>query len=526
MTKKTVLNYVKKPGSTAINILNDLPEDDKERYKWKFILETKFDEVEKALLHKKVDLHVTTAEGGPFFAIFDSTHMNGKVALLRVLHEWSFGLTAIEKEFPVSFLSKYKSGKKFQCYTTCNKRSIWLAGDKETIDMVTKEFEKETHTVENVHNTGISNDKESIEAQLREIQLTEGEQALIYLHRLWDYQTLRQKQIFINKEEETRYSAGMRLMSQNSDNEAIQQEVKDILKSLHLGLSVEKVSFSAAMINFLASEAVYKYVDNKLNCSRSNIKCAWYVNVNDRTVSLYSRQESDAKLCARDLENVLVHESIPVPPKLFETVAIKSSLNQLESKYNGKLRLKLSSTATTLHYICINDNISSFKRDLQNIFTTRTFEIFDSRKQAYCTMRFHLIKDSIEEKFKVSIKEEENKEKKKFKFVIQGSPKSVDAVYTELRTLVENVCIQVRDYKIDYHPSEVSDVIDQMPAEFEEIESHRVFKLIDLGGETLCHNWKLQNGSKIKILNADDNWLVKGSMLLRVEIRGKSVIKN
>lgn len=516
----------KKVGRTAINILDDLPDDDEEKYKWKFILDTKFDQVEKALLYRKVVLHVTTNAGGSYFATFESTHGDGEKELLRVLHSWTSGLTAIEKRFSLSLVSKCKSAEKFKCYSGYNEQTVWLAGEKETIDKVIKEFEKESCIVECGSDPGVKIDKLPKETPFWEVELTEDQQALIYLYRLWDSAVLKRNQIQIKKNDETYFSASLQIQSDKTDKEAVKQEVRDILKSLTYGLCVVKLSYIAKKITFLASEAVHKYVDGKLNYTRANIKCAWYVNSNDKTVRIYAKYESDAKQCAQDIEKAIVHDSIPVPPKLFENAKVKSSLDQVESKYFGKLRLKLSSSAATLQYMCVDDILRLFEQDLKTIFITRLLEVTNRKKHAYCKMRFLLIKDTIEENFKVSIKEEQNVEKEKYAFVIQGSPKSADAVFTELKTLVENVCIQDRDFKMDHHVSDVSEFIGEKlcTAEIEEIKSHRAYKATDLGGEAACHNWNLPNGNKIRILNADENWLVKGYLLLQVEIKGKSVI--
>lgn len=442
-----------------------------------------------------------------------------------MLHTWSSGLTAIEKRFSLNLVSKYKS-EKFKFYSASNEQTVWLAGEKETIDNVIKEFEKEPFFVGNGSDPGVENDKQPKETPFCEVELTEDEQALIYLYRLWDSASLKRNQIRIKKNDETYFSASLQIQSDKTDNEAVKQDVRDILKSLKYGVYVFKLSYIAKKITFLASEAVHKYVDGKLNSTRANIKCAWYVNANDKTVRIYAKYDWQAKQCAQDIEKALVHDSIQVPPKLFENDKLKSSLDQIESKYFGKLRLKLSSSAATLQYMCVDDMLWSFKQDLETIFKTRPLEVSERKKHAYCKMRFLLIKDSIEEKFKVSIKEEENIEKGKYAFVIQGSPKSVDAVFTELKTLAENVFIQDRDFKIDHHVSDVTKLIgDKLcTAEIEEITSSRGYKATDLGGEATCHNWNLPNGNKIKILNADENWLVKGSLLLQVEIKGKSVI--
>lgn len=443
-----------------------------------------------------------------------------------MLHTWSSGLTAIEKRFPLNLVTKYTSAEKFKIYSACNEQTVWLAGEKETIDKVIQEFEKESYFVANGSDAGVENDKQPKETAFSKVELTEEEQALIYLYRLWDSTVLHRNKILIKKNDDTYFLASLQIQSDKTDKEALQREVRDLLKSLKLEMSVVKRSYIAKKITFLASEAVHKYVDGKINYSRANIKCAWYVNANDKTVRIYAKYESDAKQCAQDIEKALVHDSIPVPPKLFENAKLKSSLVQVESKYFGKLRLKLSSSAATLQYMCVDDILRLFEQDLKTIFITRLLEVKNRKKHAYCKMRFLLIKDSIEDKFKVSIKEEESIENGNYAFVIQGSPKSADAVFTELKTLVENVFIQDRDFKIDHHVPDVTELIGEKlcTAEIEEITSSRGYKATDLGGEATCHNWNLPNGNKIKILNADENWLVKGSLLLQVEIKGKSVI--
>lgn len=96
------------------------------------------------------------------------------------------------------------------------------------------------------------------DVQVIDIPLTQAEQALIYLHRLWDTKHFKTDQTSIDKD--TRYLLTIQVHAdKGSGKTVVQNNVKEQLKNRRV--FTRHLSLADREITFLSAEDVWKYVD-------------------------------------------------------------------------------------------------------------------------------------------------------------------------------------------------------------------------------------------------------------------------
>lgn len=198
------------------------------------------------------------------------------------------------------------------------------------------------------------------DVQVIDIPLTQAEQALIYLHRLWDTKHFKTDQTSIEKD--TRYLLTIQVHAdKGSGKTVVQNNIKEQLKNRRV--FTRHLSLADREITFLSAEDVWKYVDGEMNYSQSNISCVWYLDKNSHTITVYAKSEYYATSGLQTIRNAIISGRHSVPENYFATKAAKESLSKsnLSSRYGQKLGVWLDPSSTTLHFIQRTNN-TIFKR--------------------------------------------------------------------------------------------------------------------------------------------------------------------
>ena len=127
-----------------------------------------------------------------------------KTLIPKSFYEMSYDLKAVHKSYPSFSYDKYSTGNNtnLRIYQTGNGKDIWIVGEKETVTKAITNIETSIRS-ENIQNSGSDAVKTLQDVQVIDIPLTQAEQALIYLHRLWDTKHFKTDQTSIEKD--TRY---------------------------------------------------------------------------------------------------------------------------------------------------------------------------------------------------------------------------------------------------------------------------------------------------------------------------------
>ncbi|CAG2243962.1 unnamed protein product [Mytilus edulis] len=207
-----------KPNSRTpiVNILtNEFLEDEEKRISVRYILETKFDEVKKNLEKENISVYNFPAENGEinYFAkpgcVFDEFESKIYGSLLG----FTFGCKSIKTQYPEPYYSTYSSSE-IKFYRAENNDGIWIVGTDQIVTKICIEIEQKMSqtTIDTRPKDSKTNLSRSwVNLATTEILLSQEEQSLIYLHRIFDREVFKNEHIISKKE--PRYGISIQLHS-------------------------------------------------------------------------------------------------------------------------------------------------------------------------------------------------------------------------------------------------------------------------------------------------------------------------
>ena len=504
------------PKKKAVDILTTLdPEDDEQRYKWQFILDTKKEKVEQEFRKHDVSLSVDY-KTQQYFVTFDPNNTNVK-DISKILHTLSCGLRTVHNVCRRSCYDHIKSTQHLRIYQKGNSNDVWLVGEKDVVKVACDEIDQHNsgaHSGETEHD--LEGSWENLE--LTEIHLSQQEQAVIHLYKLWDVEYLKKNHIHIQKDENPNFKIKISVDS-NTEIKSIENELRSKLQSTATyPIYSLKQSFDANVIRFISTDPVSRYVDKKMNYSSTCLVCPWYIEPSDNVVIVYAKIRSDLKSCVETLKKAVQGNSFNVPAKWFGTSEIQQALSDLKAKHGHEVDAWLSSSFLTLHFISTWERAFQFEQDLKSLFVTKILIVI--KKKHFCKELFRSLQNELEEKFHVNLTEDENNIS--YGWVIKGGKYYVQDVYNKMKALVDDVCTKSQCYQVDFGCPEIEMDVKEMATPLCQIavegDSPRsyMYNTIDLRDDVLSHRWVLPNGNDIKIVNADYRWLYKDSTSLQI----------
>ena len=498
----------------AVDILATLSEDDEQRYLWKFILDTKTEEVEQEFRKHDISLAVVYSTH-QYCVTFDQNNTNVKDDISKVFHMLSYGLKTVHKVCCRSCYDHMKSTQDLRIYQKGNSDNVWLVGEKDVVKVACDEIDQ---CNSGAHSGETERDLEGSWENLGviEIHLSQQEQAVIHLYKLWDVEYLQKSHINVQKDEKPKFGIKI-FVENNTEIKSIESELRSKLQLAATYPMYLKQSFDANVIRFISTDPVSRYVDNKMNYYSTDLVCSWYIDPSDNVVIVYAKTSYDLRSCVDKLKRAVKCNSINVPAKWFGTSEIKQLLSHLKAKHGHEVDAWLSSSFSTLHFISTGDQAFRFEQDLKSLFVTRTLTV-RKEKQHFCKQLLQSLQNELEEKFHVNLTEDENNIK--YGWVIEGGKEYVQGVYDKMKALVDDVCTKSQCYQVDFGCTDIEMDIKEMTTPSCQIAvegvSFRSHTTIDLRDDVLSHRWVLPNGNDIKIVNADYRWLYEDSTLLTI----------
>jgi hypothetical protein len=409
-----------------------------------------------------------------------------------------------------------KSTQALRIYQKGNSNDVWIAGEKDAVNVA-------CHEVDRLNSGAHSGDTEhDVEESwenigLTEIHLSQQEQAVIHLYKLWDVECLKKSHIHIQKDEKQKFKIKI-FVESNTEITNIENELRSKLQSAVTNpICSFKQSFDANVIRFISTDPVSRYVDYKMNYFSTGLVCSWYIDPSDNVVIVYAKTKMDLTYCVDKLKRAVQCNSFNVPAKWFGTSEIKQALSNIKAKHGHEVDAWLSSSLTTLHFISIEDQYYRFERDLKSLFVTKSLRVKTKEKQHFCKELFRSLQNELEEKFHVNLTEDENNIS--YGWVIKGGTEYVQDVFKEMKALVDDVCSKPQCYQLDFGCPDIEMDLKEMATPSCQIAvgvSLRSHKTIDLRDDVLSHRWVLPNGNDIKIVNAAYRWLYEDSTLLKI----------
>ena len=500
-----------------MDILTTLSEDDEQRYLWQFILDTKTEEVEQEFRKHNISLSVDYATQ-QYIVTFDLTNTNVKDDISKIFLTLSYRLKTVHKVCHCSCYDHMKLTQDLRIYEKENSNDVWLVGEKDAVKVANLEIDQlnsGAHSGDTEHD--LEESWENLE--LTEIPLTQQEQAVIHLYKLWDVEYLQKSHINVQKDEKPKFEIKI-FVENNTEIKSIENELRSNLQSAATyPIYSLKQSFDANVIRFISTDPVSRYVDKKMNCSNTRLVCSWYIDPSDNVVIVYAKSRPDLKFCGDTLKKAVQGDSFNVPVKWFGTVTseIEQALSDLKAKHGHEVDAWLSSSFSTLHFISTREKAFQFEQDLKSLFVTKTLIVI-KKKQHFCKELFRSLQNELEEKFHVNLTEDENNIS--YGWVIKGGTEYVQDVYNKMEALVDDVCTKSQCYQIDFGCPDIEMDLKEMATPSCQIAvegvSQRSHNTIDPADDVLSHRWVLSNGNDIKIVNANYRWLYKDSTLLQI----------
>ena len=492
-----------------------MSEDDEQRYLWQFILDTKTEEVEQEFRKHDISLAVvhTTQQ---YCVTFDKNNTNVKDDISKIFHRLSCGLITVHKVCRRSCYVHMKSTQNLRIYQKGNRDNVWLVGKKDLVKVACDGIDQRNsgaHSEETERD--LAGSWENLE--VTEIPLTQQQQAVIHLYKLWDVEYLKKNHIHMQKDENPNFKIKI-FVENNTEIKSIENELRSKLQStVTYPIYSLKQSFDADIIRFISTDPVSRYVDKKMNYSSTRLVCSWYIEPSDNVVIVYAKTESDLEFCGGTLKKLVQCNSFSVPAKWFGTSEIKQSLSDLKAKHGHEVDAWLSSSFSTLQFISTWEKAYRFEQDLKSLFVTRTLTV-SKEKQHFCKQLLQSLQNELEENFHVNLNEDENNIR--YGWVIKGGKEYVQGVYDKMKALVDDVCTKSQCYQVDFGCLDIEMDLKEMTTPSCQIAVESVsiksLKTTDLRDDVLSHRWVLPNGNDIKIVNADYRWLYEDSTLLKI----------
>ena len=505
------------PRKESVDILTTLSEDDEQRYLWQFILDTKTEEIEQEFRKHNISLSVDCATQ-KYVVTFDSTNTNVKDDISKIFHMLSCGLKTVHKVCLHSCYDHMKSTQDLRIYQKGNSDNVCLVEEKDVVKVACDEIDQ--------HNSGAHSGetKRDLEGswenlEVTEIPLTQQEQAVIHLYKLWDVEYLKKNDIYMQKDENPNFKIRI-CVENNTEIKSIEHDLRSKLQSATTyPIYSLKQSFDAIVIRFISTDPVSRYVDKQMNYFDSVLQCSWYIEPSDNVVIVYAKTESKLRHCRETLKKAVQLNSFNVPAKWFRTSEIKQALSDLKAKHVHEVNAWLSPSFSTLHFISTREKAFRFEQDLQSLFVTKPLIVTGIKeKQHFCKQLLQSLQNELEEEFHVNLTEDENNIR--YAWVIKGGKEYVQGVYNKMKALVDDVCTKSQCYQVDFGCPDIEMDLTEMATPSCQIAvesvSQRSHKTIDLRDDVLSHRWVLPNGNDIKIVNADYRWLYKDSTLLKI----------
>lgn len=524
-----------------VNILTrEFLETEEERISMRYVLETKFEEAKIALDKETISLYklqIPAVNGDiNYFAKPESMFREFKSKIYGALLGLTYGCKTIKTRYPEPY---YSFGSiEIKCYRAENKDGIWIVGKKEDVNKICLEIEQKISeaTMEKKpkeSKTDLSRSWDNLATT--EIMLSQEEQSLIYLHRMFDWEVFKNNYIIVKKE--PRYGISIQLHSvEASEKKQLESDIRQCIEKQRSELYSSEIRFKSEEFEFLCREPVYEYVNKELNYDQSNIRCTWYICNSQNCVKIYSKSEYDRRYSCDTFKRVIKTESFPaVPEKYFSSLKTKQKVSNLLSAFKQKLDIRLDPSVTMLHCTYTVDNQFKFSTDIKKILPiAKTVEIYDEKKREFCKHQFTVIQHTIENSYDVNFTQTEN-QIGRYGWIVKGDPEDVPAAVKKLTDLVKNICTKEKTYQTDDRrktiQEHVEDLTKNSPCSVTTEEEKSAWKKadLDLRKEILCYEWKLPSSNYIKIINGEDSrWLCKQSAVFHIQVKGNveaSIIK-
>ncbi|VDI62615.1 Hypothetical predicted protein, partial [Mytilus galloprovincialis] len=522
----------------VVNILTrEFLDDEEERISIRYVLETKYEEAKQALDKDKISLYKFSAANDEINYIAKplpgSMIRELESRIYGALQGLTYGCKTTKKYYPESYYSTY-SLDEIKFYRAESNDGIWIVGKKSDVTKLCIEIEQKISqttmdTRPKESKTDLSGSWDNL--AITEILLSQEEQSLIYLHRMFDWEVFKTGYIILKKE--PRYGISIHLHSLNtSEKKQLESDIRQIIEKRRSALYSSEISFKSEEYKFLCRVPIYEYVDKELNYDQSNIRCTWYICNSQKSMKIYSKSESELRYSCDTFKRVIKTESFPaVPEKYFSSLKTKQQISNLLPAYKQKLDIRLDLSGTMLHCIYTEDMQYQFSKDIQKILPiSKTVEIYGDEKREFCKHRFTAIHHTIENSYDVSFTEKEN-QSGRYGWIVKGDPEDVPAAVKKLTDLVKNICTKEKTYQTDDRrktiQEHVEDLTKNSPCSVttEEVKATWIRADLDLRKEILCYEWKLPSSNFIKIINAEDRrWLCKESAIFHIKVKDKPAL--
>ncbi|XP_071171105.1 uncharacterized protein [Mytilus edulis] len=525
-----------KPDSRTpiVNILpNEFLEDEETRICVRYILETKFDAVKKNLEKENIYVYNVPAENGEinYFAKRGCVFGEFESKIYGSLLGFTFGCKSIKAQYPEPYYSTYSSSE-IKFYRAENNDGIWIVGTDQIVTKICLEIEqKMSQTTIDTRQKDSKTDlsRSWVKLTTTKILLSQEEQSLIYLHRMFDREILKNEHITLKKEPQYGISIHLHFV-EASRKIQFESDIRQLIEKRKSELFSSEFLFNSEEFEFLCREPVYRYVNKELNYNLSNIRCAWYICNSKKSVKIYSKSEVNLLCSCETFKRVIKTESFPaLPEKYFSSLKTKHKISNLLSVCEQKLDIRLDPSGTMLHCTYTFDKQFQFSKDIKKILPiTKAVEIFDYKNREFCKHYFTVIHHTIENAYAVSFTEKEN-QGGRYGWIVKGDPEDVQAAVKELCYLVKNVCTKVKTYQTDDRRKTIQEHVEHLTKNIscsvntEEIKTPWKSADLDLRREMLCYEWKFPSSNFIQIINAEDGRLLwKESVVFHIQVKDES----
>ncbi|CAG2249294.1 PARP10_14_15 [Mytilus edulis] len=285
----------------VVNILTrEFLDDEEGRISIRYVLETKYEEAKQALDKDKISLYKFSAANDEINYIAKplpgSMIRELESRIYGALQGLTYGCKTTKKHYPESYYSTY-SLDEIKFYRAESNDGIWIVGKKSDVTKLCIEIEQKISqttmdTRPKESKTDLSGSWDNL--AITEILLSQEEQSLIYLHRMFDWEVFKNGYIILKKE--PRYGISIHLHSlDTSEKKQLESDIRQIIEKRRSELYSSEISFKSEEYKFLCRVPIYEYVDKELNYDQSNIRSIHHTIENSYDVSFTEKENQSGR---------------------------------------------------------------------------------------------------------------------------------------------------------------------------------------------------------------------------------------
>lgn len=510
-----------------------LAHNDNTKYIWRHLWNTSQEIINEKFKDKRISIS-TEYTSGTLVASIKMYSMNTAYVLIKkVFDELSNQTKAVKRkvchkitEDELNRLSEQLRNFEIGCYPDQERNWVWFVGSAVIIDNIHNylenidcKFLQEDPIQKNPTDETESSLEDSFEHVSVPMLLSQDDQAIIWLHDLLKWDCLSSSNVHV---ECHRFNIKI-LAIDPKEKEDIEKKIKAKIDDFRQMLACQKLSFNPSTLEFILRPAVHDFLLSRVNTKCDGFDVAWFEDQGN-VVKLYTSDDRKVNSKSTRFKECIKEEGFPVPSVVFKRSKTIKQLEQIESDFNGKVCIKLSSTAATVNVIYTSDSFDVVKK-IHALYATSPVYLY-KENQSKCRMFFTKIKHLIEKKHEVDLSEDESYGD--YAWVVKGEHDKTQMVHDQLKKLQESItsetksCITDENNDILLEKVQTIDETSRCLIKIKDISpssmTRKTFN-IDIRDKVQYRTWTLKCGTIVKLNNCDMRqmlWMLNGSFVVDI----------